>query len=182
MTNNTIEIPEPKLSKFLFADARMAWLWLIVRVYVGYEWFMAGYGKFTTGWVGTGAGKEISGFFTGVLAKTAGEHPSVMGWYAWFISNVAIPHATFFSNLITFGELAVGIGLIVGAFVGIAAFFGAFMNFNFLFAGTTSINPLLGLLAIALVLAWRNAGWLGLDRFLLPSLGVPWMPGAVFRS
>lgn len=180
--NNTIEIPEPKLSRFLFADARMAWLWLIVRVYVGYEWFMAGYDKVTGGWIGTGAGKEISGFFSGVLAKTAGEHPSVMGWYASFISNVAMPHPTFFSNLIAFGELAVGIALIVGAFVGIAAFFGAFMNFNFLFAGTTSINPLLGLLAIALVLAWRNAGWIGLDRFLLPSLGVPWKPGKVFRS
>lgn len=25
-----------------------------------------------------------------------------------------------------------------------------------------------------LILAWRNAGWYGLDRFVLPALGTPW--------
>jgi thiosulfate dehydrogenase [quinone] large subunit len=83
-------------------------------------------------------------------------------------------HPIFFSYLITFGELAVGVGLILGAFTGIAAFFGILMNFNYLFAGTVSINPLLLLIELFLVLAWRNAGWLGLDRWLLPYLGVPW--------
>ena len=29
-------------------------------------------------------------------------------------------------------------------------------------------------LAIGLMLAWRVAGYYGLDRYLLPRLGVPW--------
>jgi thiosulfate dehydrogenase (quinone) large subunit len=57
---------------------------------------------------------------------------------------------------------------------GIAAFFGAFMNWNFLMAGTASTNPLLFVLALLLVLAWKVAGYIGLDCYLLPFLGTPW--------
>ena len=30
------------------------------------------------------------------------------------------------------------------------------------------------LVSILLILAWRNAGYYGLDRWVLPALGVPW--------
>jgi thiosulfate dehydrogenase (quinone) large subunit len=177
MSNNSsaIVIPEPKVSRFLFSDTRMAWVWLLLRLYVGYQWVSAGWEKATSGlWIGPHAGTAISGFFSGAIAKASGTNPAVASWYAWFISTVAIPHAALFSYVITLGELAVGVGLILGAFTGIAAFFGAFMNLNYLFAGTVSINPLLLLIELFLILAWRNAGWLGLDRWLLPWLGVPW--------
>ena len=75
-----------------------------------------------------------------------------------FGSHVVVPHATIFSYVITFGELLVGIAIILGAFTGIAAFFGAMMNLNYLFAGTLSINPLLLLIELFLILAWRTAG------------------------
>jgi thiosulfate dehydrogenase [quinone] large subunit len=29
-------------------------------------------------------------------------------------------------------------------------------------------------IAVALILAWKVAGWYGLDRYLLPRIGVPW--------
>jgi len=29
-------------------------------------------------------------------------------------------------------------------------------------------------MAIGLILAWRVAGWYGVDRYLLPKLGTPW--------
>jgi thiosulfate dehydrogenase (quinone) large subunit len=45
---------------------------------------------------------------------------------------------------------------------------------NFLLAGAVSINPIIGGLAILLVLAWRVAGYYGVDRWLLPLLGTPW--------
>jgi thiosulfate dehydrogenase [quinone] large subunit len=38
------------------------------------------------------------------------------------------------------------------------------------------------ILGTLLVLAWRNAGWIGLDRWLLPMIGTPWQPGGVFRE
>src|SRR5262249_20595557 len=40
-------IPEPPTARFLFADTRMAWFWLLVRVYVGWQWLVAGIEKLT---------------------------------------------------------------------------------------------------------------------------------------
>ena len=82
----------------------------------------------------------------------------------------------------SWGEFLVGMALILGLFTGIAAFFGSFMNMNYLLAGTVSTNPILLVVALLLVLAWKTAGWWGLDRWLLPALGTPWRPGAVFQE
>jgi thiosulfate dehydrogenase [quinone] large subunit len=191
------QIAEPALAKFLFADTRMAWLWIVVRLYVGYEWLSAGIGKMTgysiefgsfgqkegAAWVFSGHdGAAMAGFATGALAKAGGAHPSVQGWYAWFLEHVVLPNAGVFAYLITFGEVLVGLGLIVGCLTGIAAFFGVFMNLNFLLAGTVSINPVLGVLALLLVLAWRIAGYYGIDRYLLPILGTPWTGSLAYQK
>jgi len=180
---NTIQIPEPRLARFLFSDTRIAFLWLVVRLYVGYEWIEAGISKFQSStWIGSEAGKALTGFVSGALQKTSGAHPDVQGWYAMFLNNVVLPNASFFSYVVTFGEIAIGIALILGAFVGIAAFFGAFMNLNFLLAGTISVNPILFFFELFLVLAWRVAGWYGIDKWLLPHLGTPWKPGTIFNK
>jgi thiosulfate dehydrogenase [quinone] large subunit len=36
------QIPEPSITRFLFADTRMAPVWLILRVYLGVLWLLAG--------------------------------------------------------------------------------------------------------------------------------------------
>jgi uncharacterized membrane protein YphA (DoxX/SURF4 family) len=41
---------------------------------------------------------------------------------------------------VSWGETLVGVGLILGAFTGIAALFGSLMNMNYLLAGAVSIN------------------------------------------
>ena len=180
---NIVQISEPPIAKFLFSDTRFAWFWLIVRVYVGWQWLMAGWGKINSPlWTGDKAGSALQGFLTAAVQKTAGAHPDVSAWYGWFLSHIAIPHAATMSYVIALGELLVGVALILGIFTGIAAFFGSFMNMNYLFAGTVSINPLLFLLQLFIILAWRTAGWLGLDRYVLPELGTPWMTGKVFKS
>jgi thiosulfate dehydrogenase [quinone] large subunit len=38
------------------------------------------------------------------------------------------------------------------------------------------------MLGVLLVLAWKTAGWWGLDRLALPVLGTPWAPGYIFQS
>lgn len=170
-----IEIQEPKISRFLFGDTRTALLWLVVRLYVGWAWFEAGWAKlWNPNWTGAQAGTAVKGFVAGALKKTEGAHPDVQGWYAMFLEQVVAPNAPLFSWLITVGELAVGIGLMLGILTGIAAFFGASMNMNFLLAGTVSVNPILFFLQLFLILAWRVAGWYGGDRYLLPILGTPW--------
>jgi thiosulfate dehydrogenase [quinone] large subunit len=52
------------------------------------------------------------------------------------------------------------------------------MNFNFMLAGSASTNPVLLVLAILILMAWKVAGIVGVDRFLLPALGTPWRSGA----
>lgn len=183
-TSATLQIPEPPIARLLFADTRLAPLWAIIRLYLGYEWLVAGWGKLTNPagvWVGAKAGTAVAGFIQGALTKTAGDHPDVSGWYAAFLQQVALPNAVVFSYMVTAGEILVGLALILGLLTGFAAFFGAFMNTSYLFAGTVSVNPLLLILAIGIALAWRIAGYWGLDRWALPMLGVPGFPGTLFR-
>lgn len=177
------QFSEPSLSRVLFADTRLAALWLIVRLYVGWQWLEAGWAKVHNPvWVGDKAGVAVSGFLNGALSKASGPHPDVQGWYAAFVQNFALPHAAGFSYLVAYGELLVGIALILGIFTGIAAFFGSFMNMNYLLAGTVSTNPILFLLELFLILAWRVAGWYGVDRYLLAALGTPWQAGSAFKK
>jgi len=89
-------------------------------------------------------------------------------------------HDVWFAKLVALGETGVGIALVLGALTGIAAFFGVFMNWHFVMAGTASTNGLLGVVGILIVLPWKSAGWWGLDRWLLPLLGTPWRPGRLF--
>jgi thiosulfate dehydrogenase (quinone) large subunit len=104
-----------------------------------------------------------------------GRPPIAYEWYRDFLNMLlAGAHETWFAWVVTQGELAIGIGLILGALTGIAAFFGAFMNMSFLLAGSASTNPIMFTFAVGLMLAWRVAGYYGLDRFLLPMLGTPW--------
>lgn len=176
------QIPEPNITRFLFADRRMAPVWLILRVYLGYLWLTAGWGKLTDpAWLGSERGAAVAGFSQGAIAQTTGEHPQVTSWYAGFLENVVVPNAALFSFLVVFGEILVGIALILGLFTGIAAFFGGFMNASFLFAGTAGANPLMFILAIFLALGWRVAGYWGLDRWILPMIGVPGEAGTAFQ-
>lgn len=172
MTTRTY-VPESRLSRLLFGDTRLSPLWLALRLYVGWVWLQAGLQKVgNPAWVGPGAGQAVSGFLKGALGKAEGPQPQVSGWYAAFIETVALPNAALFSYLVAFGELAVGAALMLGLLTGVAAFLGGLMNANYLLAGTLSTNPLLFILATWLVLGWRVAGWLGLDRWVLPRLGV----------
>lgn len=176
-------ITDPPFAQALFGKVNWAWLWLVVRLYVGWTWLKAGWGKINNpAWVGSKSGTALTGFVNGALAKATGEHPDVQSWYATFLNNVVLPHASIWGHLVAFGETLVGIGLILGAFTGIAAFFGILMNLNYLLAGSVSVNPILLMLSIFLVLAWKTAGWWGLDRWLLPALGTPWRPGQIFHN
>lgn len=166
---------ELAISKFLFKDRRISLLWFLVRIYLGYEWISAGIGKvISPAWVGPDVGAALSGFVNKALAKSAGEHPDVQIWFAGFLKAMILPHPQFWSYVVAFGELAVGVGLILGVFTFAAVFFGGFMNLNYLFAGAVSINPQMLVLSIGLLAAWRVAGHIGADKYLLPFVGSFW--------
>lgn len=177
------KIEDSPIASSLFGNVSWAWVWLFVRLYVGWEWFQAGMNKINNpAWTGSNAGAAITGFVNHALTLTEGEHPQVQGWYASFLNDMVLPNAELWSYFVSWGEFLVGIALIIGLFTGIAAFFGSFMNMNYLLAGAVSTNPILLLGALFLILAWKTAGWWGLDRWVLPALGTPWSPGYIFRG
>src|SRR4030095_15911667 len=105
----------------------------------------------------------LKGFWLSALGQTdPPSNPKISADYGWVSEffNHMVKHEryTWCAKVIAVGEVLVGIGLIVGALVGIAAFFGTFMNFNFQLAGSASSNPVLFGLAVFLVLWWKVAG------------------------
>lgn len=182
--NQNITITDPPVAQALFNNTRWAWLWLIIRLYVGYTWLTSGWGKISNpGWVQTG--EALKGFWERAVAipDAPTRPPIAFDWYRIFLQSLLDSGSyTWFAKLVVAGEILVGLALILGIFTGIAAFFGGFMNWNFMMAGSASTNPVLFSLAVLLVLAWKTAGWWGLDRWLLPLLGSPWQPGRLFTG
>ena len=180
VTRTADQIQDPPLAKFLFGSTAMALVWLALRVYVGYSWFTSGWGKLHNHkWVETG--EALTSYrVNAVRIPEQGKPPITFDWYRSFLQFLLDTQSyTWFAKLIAVGEVLVAVALIVGLFTGIAAFFGGFMNWNFMMAGSASSNPLLFTLSIGVILAWKVAGYYGLDRYVLPALGTPWQLGAV---
>ncbi len=175
------ELPDPGFVRFAFGNTLTAPLWTAVRLYLGWQWLSAGWHKVSgDGWVNNG-GSALQGFWTRIVAPEA---TSIhYGWYHNFIQYM-LDHQWYewFAKVVAYGETAIGLALIIGLFTGIAAISGAFMNFNFMLAGSASTNPVLFILAVLLVLAWKVAGYIGMDRWVLPAVGTPWAPLPALRE
>ena len=175
ITRRGTVIQDPPFVKTLLNDTRFSALWLVLRVWLGYKWLDSGLGKISNpAWTDTGA--ALKGFWSSIVVIPADGRPAIaFDWYRNFIQFMLDAEAyTWFAKLVVYGELIIGIALILGMFTGIAAFFGGFMNWNFMMAGSASINPMLFVVSVGLILSWKIAGYLGVDYFLLPLLGTPW--------
>jgi thiosulfate dehydrogenase (quinone) large subunit len=172
-------IQDPPFIQRLLSDPRAGWLWLPLRIWLGIQWIQASEHKLVDpAWMQTG--QALKGFWlNAVKLPDAPAKPAIaFDWYRSFLQFMLNTQSyTWFAKAVAVGELLIGIGLIIGAFVGIAAFFGALMNWNFMMAGSASINPMLFIVAIGLILAWKVAGYIGADYFLLRNIGTPWAAG-----
>ncbi|MBM7602252.1 thiosulfate dehydrogenase [quinone] large subunit [Metabacillus crassostreae] len=140
---------------------KMAIIWTILRVWLGVQWLKAGIPKVTGEF-------DATGYLQGAIANASGDHPAVQGWYATFLEQFALPNAGLFNILIPWGEVLVGVGLIVGAATLPALIAAGFMNLNFLLAGTVSTNPILYTAAMILIGVGTASYFYGVDRILLP--------------
>lgn len=176
-------IQDPPVARFFFQSTAASYLWLFVRIWVGYQWLSGGWAKLAGGKWLDGTGSSIRTFWEAAVKVPEQGRPAItFDWYRGLLQFLLDSNAApWFSYVIVFGEIAVGLGLILGAFVGLAAAGGLLMNMSFLLAGTASTNPVMAFLAVLLILAWKNAGYIGVDRFLLPLLGTPW-PQPEFRA
>jgi thiosulfate dehydrogenase (quinone) large subunit len=175
LTQRGNAVQDPSFVQTLLNDPRAGWFWLLVRIWLGYKWIDASLHKIgNAAWVENGY--AVKGFWENAVVIPEGGRPAIaFDWYRNFIQTLLNAEAyTWLAPLIAYGELLVGIALIVGLFTGIAAFFGGLMNWNFMMAGAASSNPMLFVAAVALILAWKVAGYVGLDYFALPLVGTPW--------
>ena len=168
-------VQDPPFVQKLLSGKRAAWLWLPLRLWLGWQWLEAASHKLTNpAWMSTG--DALKGFWMGAVKIPETGRPAIaFDWYREFLQMMLNAQAyTWFAKLVAMGELLIGIGLILGAFTGIAAFFSGFMNWNFMMAGSASTNPMLFVIAVGLILAWKVSGMVGADFFLLRWLGTPW--------
>lgn len=174
------QVDDPKGWRLLLGNTWSAVLWLPLRFYVGMAFFSAGEHKFHGTW---DTGAALKGYWINSIGTDKAPAKTPYNWYGDFLQFMLNHHwYTWFADVVMWGEMLVGLGLIFGALVGIAAFFGTFLNMNFLMAGTVSTNPVLFGLGVFLVLGWKVAGYFGIDRYLLPALGAPWAPGRLIRG
>ncbi|HZD56769.1 MAG TPA: DoxX family membrane protein, partial [Anaerolineales bacterium] len=155
-------VQDPPFVHKLLNDPRAGWLWFVLRIWLGWQWISAAEHKiFNPAWVG--GGEALKGFWTGAVAIPESGRPAIaFDWYRDFIQMLLNAQAyTWFAKLIAYGELMIGIALILGVFTGIAAFFSGLMNWNFMMAGSASINPMLFVVAVGLILAWKVSGYIG---------------------
>jgi thiosulfate dehydrogenase [quinone] large subunit len=149
--------------KFLRENDYAAYVLTFLRLYIGWQWLQAGIGKVI------GGNFDASGFIKGAIQKASGERPAVQGWWANFLENVALPNVQLFNFLVPWGELLVGVALILGSFTTFAILMGAVMNFSYLFSGAVSTNPQMIIIAMLILVAGYNAGKIGVDRWIIPN-------------
>jgi len=180
------QIHDPKWWRLLVGNVYLAVFWLPIRFFIGRAWLAAGEHKVRDdAWMDGGTAlvsgnPEAPGFWERIVAVPPDVPRPLIAydWYRDFITYlIDNDWASFFGKAIAVGEVLVGLGLLFGALVGIAAFFGTVMNMSFMLAGSASSNPVLFGLTVFIILAWKVAGWLGLDRWILPALGTPWQAG-----
>lgn len=155
------------INRFWRENVFVSGLLALIRVYLGWQWMTSGWSKITTG----------SFDPTGYLQRSVdnpvletGTGATMYPTYVAFLENFALPNAVLFKIVIPWGELLVGIGLILGCLTTAAAFFGLVMNFMFLFSGSVSSNPWYALLGLVILAAGANAGRFGADYYVLPYL------------
>jgi thiosulfate dehydrogenase [quinone] large subunit len=170
-----------RAADWLYRSKAASVLWLVARLWLGYSWLNAGYQKLwgsekAVFWNGGGAG--VKGFATaGVVGSKAGKGGASYGWFASFLHGFVIPNASWIAKVVTISELLIGVLLILGLFTGAAAVGGLALNVIYMFSGSSGVNPAYAIVAVFLILAWRNAGYLGLDRLALPMIRNRFRPG-----
>jgi thiosulfate dehydrogenase [quinone] large subunit len=159
-----------RLGAALFHNPRTAPVWLVLRLWLGYEWLHAGWSKLheaaPAGWFHDAP--SLQGFVFGADAvwdhrAQAFGHPNVhYGWFTDFLHFVA-DHGWFFGPLIVVSEILVGLGLVTGTLTRWAALSAVALNVMYTMGGAAGVNGVFIAAAVLLVAGYRVAGRLGGD-------------------
>lgn len=159
------------IGKFFRENKIMSYILTVIRVYLGIRWIEHGWSK------AFGDGFDASGFINNAIQNPVMSQGEVAyPTYVAFLESFALPNVELFNFLVAWGEVAVGLGLILGCFTSVAAFFAVFMNFAFVMAGSISSSMFEIILGFIVMSGGYNAAKWGLDRWVLP-----WVRKNVFR-
>ena len=148
------------INEFQSTKGLSHWPILLLRVYTGV--FFAYYGM----------KKILGGAFTDGMVGFLGSREEMVSWYRVIVDAVILPLKGLFAFLVAYGELAIGMALIIGLATRYAAYFGAFMVLNFWLAKGQGVldsqNHDVIWFVILLVLGGLHAGrvW-GVDQRLV---------------
>lgn len=140
----------------------MAYWTVLLRLVVGWWFLHAGLTKFP--WFPGGGAFDAAGWMTGATRGTL-VHP-ITAWAA------STPELLAFTNLaVPVGETLIGLGLVLGCLVRVAAFFGAVLMFFFYFGNAAFdhgyVNgDLFGLLLFLTMIVWGAGRLYGVDAYL----------------
>lgn len=131
---------------------------LLLRLYLGWSWLVAGWEKL---WNPAyhGQGLAVAGFLQGALKA------SPFAWYESVIATVFLPNSELFASLVTWGEMLVGVALILGLVTNLAALGAILMNTSFLLAGTVSTNATYIMIELAIIFGAAGL-FFGVDTIL----------------
>ena len=135
--------------------------WLAVRVWIGIMWFQAGWSKVF--------GAENPSFLHNngaAVAGFAGHGTAAYSWWASIMHSFVVPNASWIAVLVDFGELAIGLGLIVGFLTRTAAVASLFLLLTYVMSGTAGVTGFYALCALIVLATWRTSTWIGLDGLL----------------
>ena len=171
-----VAVTDPPLARFLFQSTGAAWLWLGVRLWVGWQLFAAGENKFADPARLDDASRAMAAYWQRASAVGVGADPAVQDWQRVLLQMLANGQAErWLAAAVAVSQLVLGLAILLGILVGIASAGGILLALGLMvLTGTSDFSPVHVALSILLALAWKNAGFIGFDRYVLRGLGAPW--------
>jgi thiosulfate dehydrogenase (quinone) large subunit len=154
--------------------ASQQWI-AVLRIVVG-AWFLKAVStKLTIAWLGNvlpypAVSPRFLGFHPRRVGEFAAANPVL--WYKDFLEGVVLPNAKLFASLQAYGEVAVGLGLVLGLLTGLSALVGLFLALNYGLAtqwmtfGQQGFHLLLVTSMVIFISARAGRRW-GVDGWLL---------------
>jgi thiosulfate dehydrogenase [quinone] large subunit len=135
--------------------------WLAVRVWIGCMWVQAGWSKVF--------GAENPAFLhnngAGV-AGFAGHGVAAYSWWGSIMHSFVVPNASWIAVIVAFGELAIGLGLVVGFLTRTAAVCSLILLITYIMSGTAGVTGFYALCALIVLATWRTSTWIGVDGII----------------
>jgi len=156
--------------------------WLVLlRVVIGVWFLKSAWTKLTLAFLGglipyPAVSPRFLGFHPKRVAEFAADNP--VGWYKEFLEGTVLPNAKLFATLQAYGEVCVGLGLVLGLFTGVSALVGLFLSLNYGLAtqwmsfGQQGFHTLL-ITSMVILLGCRAGRRWGLDGWILSRVGGP---------